>query len=70
MNSKIDSKEKVFKLFFESEFTLDESKLKIVNKARNSSIVQCETANQNAGGVNTFMKYHEYEIVTEYGYTG
>jgi len=69
MNS-IDSKEKVFKLFFESELTLDESNLKILNKEKISSIVQCETANQNAGGVNPFMKYHEYEIVTEYGYTG
>jgi len=63
-----DTAQKVYKLFFQSEFTLDESNQKILNKERTSSIVQRETANQNAGGCNV-MNYHEYEIVTEYGYS-
>jgi len=63
-----DVAQNVYKLFFQSEFTLDESNQKILNKERTSSIVQIESANQNAGLCN-LVQYHEYEIVTQYGYS-
>jgi len=60
-----DTEKEVYKLFFQSEFTLDESNQKILNKERFSNIVQI--GHQNAILCNA-QNYHEYEIVTEYGY--
>jgi len=58
----------VYKLFFQSEFTLDESKKQILNKERTSNIAHLEYLNQNQCAACNCVEYYEYEIVTLYGY--
>jgi len=58
----------VYKLFFQSEFTLDESKKQILNKERTSNIVT-QLLNQSVACNCGNQKYYEYEIVTLYGYS-
>jgi len=66
-----DHARNVYKLFFQSEFNLDESKKQIMNKERTSNILNLEYANQASGptcGCHC-VEYCEYEIVTLYGYS-
>merc|ERR1719419_839614 len=58
----------VYKLFFQSEYTLDESKKQILNKERTSNIAHLEYLNQNQCAACNCVEYYEYEIVTLYGY--
>ena len=65
MNSK-DDRQKVYKLFLQSEFTLDGSE--ILNKVRTSNILDIQYA-RGSPCVWNGTTYYQYEYVTEYGYS-